>query len=113
MIFSRLRYLKPQDYLTRSLSTYNKEWIVEKETGDSDEWLGIRLDRYLIQDFGLPRSLVYKLLRKRRIFINNNLCEGDERIYQGDSIRLLGDVKLNVDYLIRKREELHLRSSHS
>ncbi|MDR1664693.1 MAG: RluA family pseudouridine synthase [Clostridiales bacterium] len=50
---------------------------------------GRRLDKYLIQYLNAaPRSLLYKLLRKKRIKLNGKKAEGGELLAEGDVISL-------------------------
>jgi 23S rRNA pseudouridine955/2504/2580 synthase len=50
---------------------------------------GQRLDNYLIARLkGVPKSRIYRLLRKGEVRINRSRCKPDYRLQQGDEVRL-------------------------
>jgi 23S rRNA pseudouridine955/2504/2580 synthase len=55
----------------------------------TDGEAGQRLDNWLIRTLkGLPRSLVYRLLRTGQVRVNGKRAKPDQRVAAGDSIRL-------------------------
>jgi 23S rRNA pseudouridine955/2504/2580 synthase len=50
---------------------------------------GQRLDNFLIRVLkGLPKSRIYRLIRKGEVRINKKRCKADDRLSQGDSVRI-------------------------
>jgi 23S rRNA pseudouridine955/2504/2580 synthase len=55
----------------------------------SDEEAGQRIDNFLLRHFkSVPRSRVYRLLRKGEVRVNRRRVEADYRISAGDEVRL-------------------------
>lgn len=50
---------------------------------------GQRLDKLLVKFLNqAPKSFLYKMMRKKNIVLNGKKCTGNEKLKQGDSIRL-------------------------
>ena len=50
---------------------------------------GQRLDNFLLKTFkGVPKTRIYKALRKGEIRVNKGRCKADYRLNVGDSLRL-------------------------
>lgn len=67
----------------------------------SDE--GMRLDRFLIRDFGVPQSLISKLTRKKRILINGQPSSINSRLVEGDVITLKDSI-ISAEKEVRRGE---------
>ena len=65
---------------------------------------GQRADKFLLKYFNkAPKSFIYKMLRKKRIKLNNTKAEGNEILKLGDKIQMyLGDD--TVDSFVEKKE---------
>ena len=61
---------------------------------------GQRLDKYLIKGFGMPSSLVYKYLRKKRIRLDGVRAKGAELLEEGSVLTLY----INDEFFEHKRE---------
>ncbi len=61
---------------------------------------GQRLDKYLIKGFGMPSSLVYKYLRKKRIRLDGVRAKGAEMLCEGSVLTLY----INDEFFEHKRE---------
>ena len=61
---------------------------------------GQRLDKYLIKGFGMPSSLVYKYLRKKRIRLDGMRAKGAEMLAEGSVLTLY----INDEFFEHKRE---------
>lgn len=61
---------------------------------------GQRLDKFLIKSFGMPSSLVYKYLRKKRIRIDGVRAKGAEMLQEGSVLTLY----INDEFFEHKRE---------
>ena len=61
---------------------------------------GQRLDKFLIKSFGMPASLVYKYLRKKRIRVNGVRAKGAEMLDEGSVLSLY----INDEFFEHKRE---------
>lgn len=61
---------------------------------------GQRLDKYLSKGFGMPSSLVYKYLRKKRIRLNGVRAKGAEMLQEGSVLTLY----INDEFFEHKRE---------
>lgn len=69
---------------------------------------GQRLDKFMEKAFpALPRSLVYRGLRLKRIKLNGKRCQANDRLNVGDILSLY----LNDDLLERKQEKSWTRTS--
>lgn len=54
-----------------------------------DNHAGQRLDNFLISHLkGLPKSRIYRLLRKGEVRVNKSRCKPDYRLEEGDELRL-------------------------
>jgi RNA-binding protein YlmH len=107
------------DYLRRSWNVRGlfqtrrfHEWTVGAEVESRNEsWKGLRLERYLTEHAGLSRNLIYKLIRKKQISINGQPSnEGIERIGEGDKIRIVGQIKIDMgdnDEVEAQEESFH------
>lgn len=76
------------------MATYDKPHFVEIDEGRD----GQRVDNFLITYLkGVPKSHVYRILRKGEVRINKGRCKPDTRLRAGDSVRIppirLADVK--------------------
>ena len=50
---------------------------------------GQRLDKLLAKFLNqAPKSFLYKMMRKKNIVLNGKKCTGNEKLKQGDSIKL-------------------------
>jgi 23S rRNA pseudouridine955/2504/2580 synthase len=55
----------------------------------SDDYAGQRLDNFLIRELkGVPRTRIYKALRKGEIRVNKGRVRGDYRVAAGDQVRV-------------------------
>lgn len=61
---------------------------------------GQRLDKFLIKGFGMPSSLVYKYLRKKRIRLDGVRAKGAEMLCEGSVLTLY----INDEFFEHKRE---------
>jgi 23S rRNA pseudouridine955/2504/2580 synthase len=61
---------------------------------------GQRLDKFLIKSFGMPSSLVYKYLRKKRIRLDGVRAKGAEMLGEGSVLTLY----INDEFFEHKRE---------
>ena len=61
---------------------------------------GQRLDKYLMKSFGMPSSLVYKYLRKKRIRLDGVRAKGAEMLGEGSVLALY----INDEFFEHKRE---------
>ncbi len=61
---------------------------------------GQRLDKYLIKRFGMPTSLIYKYLRKKRIRLNGVRAKGAEMLQEGSVLTLY----INDEFFEHKRQ---------
>lgn len=53
------------------------------------EWAGQRLDNFLLARFkGVPRSVIYRIIRKGRVRVNRKRVRPDYRIVRADAIRV-------------------------
>jgi 23S rRNA pseudouridine955/2504/2580 synthase len=67
----------------------------------SAEEAGQRIDNFLLRHFKtVPRSRVYRLLRKGEVRVNRKRVEAEYRIQEGDSVRL-PPVRIDVDGAIK------------
>lgn len=70
------------------MSTSNNKGGVRIETVDSDHD-GQRVDNFLSAQLkGLPRSLIYRLIRTGQVRINGKRCKPSNRIAEGDQVRI-------------------------
>ena len=72
--------------------------------GEND--VGRRIDNFLLMYFRkIPRSLMYKLIRKKKIKVNNKKIKENQRLYLGDSVtlylssELLDNVTSSSDFM--------------
>lgn len=67
---------------------------------------GQRLDKLLAKYFNLAgRSFLYKMLRKKNITLNGRKCDGSERLFVGDEIKLfLSDETINKFSQIKRQK---------
>ncbi|MFP4682734.1 MAG: RluA family pseudouridine synthase [Ectothiorhodospira sp.] len=64
-----------------------KAGVTHREIGPNEA--GQRLDNYLLRHLkGVPRSRVYRLLRKGEVRVNKRRSKPDYRLAQGDQVRL-------------------------
>ncbi len=69
---------------------------------------GQRLDKFLLKSFeSLPKSMMYKQIRKKNIKLNKKRCAPDDMINEGDVIELY----LNDDLLIEKKKHYDFLSA--
>ncbi len=55
----------------------------------SPQYAGQRLDNFLIRELkGVPKTRIYKALRKGEIRVNKGRVKGDYRVAEGDSVRI-------------------------
>ena len=63
----------------------------------SADYAGQRLDNYLLREWcGVPRSLVYRLIRSGQVRVNSGRVRPDCRLQTGDRLRLPESVRLPV-----------------
>lgn len=61
---------------------------VRWHTVDADE-AGQRLDNFLLAQLkGVPKSMIYRIVRKGEVRINKKRCKPDQRLAAGDEIRI-------------------------
>jgi 23S rRNA-/tRNA-specific pseudouridylate synthase len=97
-----MNILKPSCSYRFDIGRHIQEWTIGNE--HKADWKGVRLDRYLMEYSGLPRNLVFKLIRRNQLWINHQPAKGNERLDNGDTIRIIGVVKLDVDVSKKRRE---------
>ena len=57
------------------------------EAGEADD--GQRLDNFLLRQLkGVPRTLIYRLLRKGEVRVNSKRAKPDQRVKAGDRVRI-------------------------
>lgn len=79
-----MAYGKPEDVPARPASTTAVSYVVAGE-GDA----GQRLDNFLVRTLkGVPRTHVYRLLRKGEVRVNSRRARPDQRLAAGDRVRL-------------------------
>ena len=62
----------------------------------TDQQSGQRLDNFLMARLkGVPRTLVYRLMRKGQVRINGKRCKPSDRLQLGDQVRI-PPVRLNA-----------------
>jgi 23S rRNA pseudouridine955/2504/2580 synthase len=62
---------------------------MSEEIEVNDEFIGQRIDNYLLREFKkVPKSLIYRVLRKGEIRINKGRKKPDYKLKKGDIIRL-------------------------
>lgn len=67
------------------MSTSSKVQIVDIDTEDA----GQRLDNFLIRALkGLPKSRIYRIIRKGEVRINGKRCRPESRLAAGDRVRI-------------------------
>ncbi len=55
----------------------------------TEKHAGQRLDNFLIRELGdLPRSRIYRLIRRGEVRVNKKRCKPDQRLVLGDSVRI-------------------------
>ena len=66
------------------MSDFDKVQLLQVEDAE-----GQRLDNYLIRQLkGLPKSRIYRLIRKGEVRINKKRCRPDDRLNRGDLVRI-------------------------
>ncbi|MCL4410648.1 MAG: 23S rRNA pseudouridine(955/2504/2580) synthase RluC [Gammaproteobacteria bacterium] len=62
--------------------------VVRWHTVDADE-AGQRLDNFLLAQLkGVPKSMIYRIVRKGEVRINKKRCKPDQKLVAGDEIRI-------------------------
>ena len=62
--------------------------VVQRLTIGPEE-AGQRLDNYLLRELkGVPKSLIYRIVRSGEVRINGGRCQPDQRLFAGDELRL-------------------------
>jgi len=70
---------------TNSTSPKKKIQLVEVDAEDA----GQRLDNFLIRTLkGLPKSRIYRIIRKGEVRINGKRCKPESRLAPGDTVRI-------------------------
>ena len=75
---------------------------------------GQRLDKLLAKFLNqAPKSFLYKMMRKKNIVLNGKKCTGNEKLKQGDSIKLFfSDETIEKfsagTYAIPKKEKINM-----
>src|SRR3569833_3833220 len=60
------------------------EWLVVDEQSE-----GQRIDKYLINHLkGVPKSFIYRLLRRGEVRVNKGRIKPDNRLQSGDNVRV-------------------------
>lgn len=50
---------------------------------------GQRIDNYLLRHLkGVPKSKIYRIIRKGEVRVNKKRCKPDSRVYDGDAVRI-------------------------
>ena len=81
----------------------------------SEHFEGQRLDNFLLRHLkGLPKSRLYRLIRKGEIRVNKKRCDVSDRLHAGDEIRLppirLDETELKDIALTKAQNDLMDRS---
>jgi len=64
---------------------------------------GLRLDKFLCQKFDISFALAQKLLREKKILVNNQKADGAYKILEGDQIQPFCQLEIRRDKLIVNR----------
>ena len=65
---------------------------------------GQRMDKFLTKAVpALPKNLMYKYIRLKRIKLNGKRCEISTKLREGDSVQLY----INDEFFPEKRDEAH------
>ncbi|MBQ9275455.1 MAG: 23S rRNA pseudouridine(955/2504/2580) synthase RluC [Succinivibrio sp.] len=84
----------------------SKPQVSYRTAGDNDE--GQRLDNYLARQLkGVPRSLVYRILRRGEVRVNGGRCQPSYKLRAGDEIRL-PPVRVSAEPVVIPSSNLHL-----
>jgi 23S rRNA pseudouridine955/2504/2580 synthase len=86
-------------YASPNKSTAYAEYLPRKNTDAStatvqrriigQEEAGQRLDNYLLRHLkGVPKSRIYRIVRSGEVRINGGRCQPDQRLFEGDELRL-------------------------
>ena len=55
----------------------------------SEDYAGQRLDNFLMRELkGVPKTRIYKALRKGEVRVNKGRVKGDYRLIEGDQVRI-------------------------
>jgi 23S rRNA pseudouridine955/2504/2580 synthase len=82
-----MAYENPDAEHTKSDATRGGSGVQYVEAGEGDA--GQRLDNFLIRVLkGVPRTHVYRLLRKGEVRVNSKRAKPDQRLVAGDRVRL-------------------------
>src|ERR1700732_1778657 len=74
--------------IAEPVRTHGPKSAVEMRTITADE-AGQRIDNFLMRHFKtVPRSRVYRLLRKGEVRVNRKRVDAEYRIQEGDEVRL-------------------------
>ena len=69
---------------------------------------GQRLDKFLMKLMpACPKGMLYKLIRKKDIRLNNTRCKGDEQLCEGDTVRIFA----KEEFFARPRAEYSFRNA--
>ncbi|MHA7840707.1 MAG: RluA family pseudouridine synthase [Gammaproteobacteria bacterium] len=78
----------------------------------SADYVGQRLDNFLIRNLkGVPKSHIYRLIRRGEVRINKKRCKPEQRLEFGDSVRIppirqgdKGEVSIHHDAIVYLEE---------
>lgn len=74
--------LSPQVTVTAPSATVQRRTVGPEEAGQ-------RLDNYLLRHLkGVPKSRIYRIVRSGEVRINGGRCQPDQRLCEGDELRL-------------------------
>ena len=99
---------KPESKEEKQKEKLMKSFVISKRDA------GTRVDRFIDKTFeNLPKSLMYKEIRKKNIKVNKKRCTNDQKLKEGDLLELyLKDdvLKLKVKHLdfMRASDELDI-----
>ena len=66
-----------------------KKKINTKQIVISNNYVGQRIDNFLIREMkGVPRSRVYRIIRKGEVRVNKKRCKPELKLRTGDKVRV-------------------------
>jgi 23S rRNA pseudouridine955/2504/2580 synthase len=75
--------------------TLEKQHLTETDTAAvrrvtiGEDFAGVRLDKFLAKQFPqVPRTRLFRIVRKGEVRINGHRCQADQRLASGDEVRL-------------------------
>ena len=84
---------RPPEFMTKAFEKQDVTEMTEKTAVThavvGEDHAGSRLDRFLTRQYpGLPRTRLYRIVRKGEVRVNGKRAEIDTRLVLGDSVRL-------------------------